>query len=266
MLLRNMESFSMVRLRVVCADLYALSDKQYCLDHPEQASLIELKGLKKLAEYLLSETEYLDSKVGTPDKRRQVRQDIPSTINEPRELVKQLSSNVAAALATMPKAEEESSKRGLKVKLKLQPAPGSKELAKQPRLKLKVKQPKTLGRTKKEDDEFIYDDSQYFDEEIDEAEVAVEDDDDDEYIQAEGGRQRKGAAKRPKPAATSSEAQSKRKRSEKKAYHDDSSDDGLGTGNVKTKRVAQKNVGLAATEKKNKGSVKQRLLNRIKKK
>jgi hypothetical protein len=201
--------------------------------------------------------------MGTADKRRQVRQDIPSTISDPVGLVKQLSSNVVAALATIPTVETATTKRGLKVKLKVQP---TKESAKQPRLKLKVKQLPAAGRPKKEDDDFVYDDSQYFDEEIDEDVLVVEDDDDD-YVQAEGGGQRKvAAAKRPKPVGTASGAQTKRKHSEKKTYHDDSSDDGLGTGKVKTKRVNQKNVGEGAADKKNKGSVKQRLLNRIKKK
>lgn len=220
-----------------------------------------------MAEYLTSETEYLDSKKGTADKRRQVRQDIPSTISNPVELVTQLSSNVEAALATIPTVETPTTKRGLKVKLKVQPTPNSKEPVRQPRLKLKVKQPPVTGRPKKEDDDFVYDDSQYFDEEIDEDVLAVEDDD-DEYVQAESGGQRKAAAaaKRPKPVATGSGTPTKRKHSEKKAYHDDSSDDGLGTSNVKTKRVNQKNAGEGAAEKKNKGSVKQRLLNRIKKK
>ncbi|KAI9284588.1 hypothetical protein BC943DRAFT_56026 [Umbelopsis sp. AD052] len=221
-------------------------------EHPEQVSTVELRGLKRLADYLLSETEYLDSKMGTPDKRRQVRQDIPSTISDPVGLVKQLSSNVEAALPTV---ETPTTKRGLKVKLKVQPAP--KEPPKQqPRLKLKVKQ--VPGRPKKEDDDFVYDDSQYFDEEIDEDVLAAEDDD-DEYVQAEGQR----AAKRPKPVSSTP---TKRKHSDKKTRHDDSSDDGLGTSTVKTKRVNQKNAGEAAAEKKNKGSVKQRLLNRIKKK
>lgn len=218
-------------------------------------SRYELEGLRKLAQYLLAETAFLDSKNGTADKRRQVRQDIPSTITAPIELVLELANAVSKVLgagAVNTQIKDEPTKRSLKVKLKVQP---TKEMAK-PRLKLKMKEP-LIGRSKKEDDDFVYDDSQYFDEEIDEESLAVEDDD-DEYVQGDAPGRHKPVKKTP-PAP-------KRKRGEKKPYQDDSSDDGLGTGKVKTKRASNKGVDDAASDKKTKGSVKQRLLNRIRKK
>ncbi|GAB5592786.1 JmjC domain-containing histone demethylation protein 1 [Umbelopsis nana] len=224
-------------------------------DHPERLSRYELEGLRKLAQYLLAETAFLDSKNGTADKRRQVRQDIPSTITAPIELVLELANAVSKVLgagAVNTQIKDEPTKRSLKVKLKVQP---TKEMAK-PRLKLKMKEP-SIGRSKKEDDDFVYDDSQYFDEEIDEESLAVEDDD-DEYVQGDAPGRHKPVKKTP-PAP-------KRKRGEKKPYQDDSSDDGLGTGKVKTKRASNKGVDDAASDKKTKGSVKQRLLNRIRKK
>lgn len=215
-------------------------------ENTSNISTLELRGLRKLANYLLSETTFLDAKNGNPEKRRQVRQDIPNSIADPVELVQSLSKQVSELLGPAEQADPEP-KPGIKVKLKVKPAPA-------PRLKLKVKQPK--GRVKKEDADFVYDDNQYFDEEIDESSLLAEDDDDD-YVQS---------ASVAKPANKKKVTPVKRKKGAK-AYKDDSSDDGLGTGTVKSKRVATKAMDDNAGDKKTKGgSVKQRLLNRIKKK
>ncbi|KAJ2956101.1 hypothetical protein NQZ79_g7998 [Umbelopsis isabellina] len=215
-------------------------------ENSSDVSTLELRGLRKLANYLLSETTFLDPKSGNPEKRRQVKQDIPSSIADPVELAQSLLKQVTELLGPAEQADPEP-KQGIKVKLKVKPAPT-------PRLKLKVKQPK--GRVKKEDADFVYDDNQYFDEEIDETSLLAEDDDDD-YVQG-AGEAKPGNKKKVTPV--------KRKKGTK-AYKDDSSDDGLGTGTVKSKRVNTKAIGNNAADKKTKGgSVKQRLLNRIKKK
>jgi hypothetical protein len=225
-----------------------MSDTCVTIENSSKVSTLELHGLRKLANYLLSESAFLDAKNGNAEKRRQVKQDIPDSIADPVELVQSLSKQIAELLGPEEQAEPEP-KPGLKVKLKVKPVPA-------PRLKLKMKQPKGR-RVKKEDDDFVYDDNQYFDEEIDDSSLLAEDDDDD-YVQG-ASVANAGNKKKTTPA--------KRKKSSTMAYKDDSSDDGLGTGKAKSKRMATKALDSNMADKKTKaGSVKQRLLNRIKKK
>lgn len=254
------KSYKVRYLDVICCLLWGIHlTSNDLIDSPEQLSTMELKGLRKLANYLSSETMFLDSKNPTADKRRQVRQDIPSTITAPIELVTQLGDSVSKVLGDRIEVEPSkgSGSSSLKVKLKVQPSVSSKPR----RLKLKMKDPPIQRGMKKEDDDFVYDDNQFFDEEIDDASLAVEDDDDD-YVQGDEGARRR--PKRTRSIATTEPI--KRKRNEKKSYKDDSSDDGLGTSKVTTKRVSHKGIEQASSDKKIKGSVKQRLLNRIKKK